>query len=166
MKLLTRCITVLLIAFIGLVIWAGIAKNSTGAVASEFTTITGEKLAMKELRGKPVLVTFWATTCGSCMAEIPHLIDLYQRFHPKGFEIIAVAMAYDPPSQVVAMAKDKNLPYPIALDVSGKHAEDFGGIWGTPTTYLIGADGTISWDTVGQFEPAELAECIEQQLKG
>lgn len=164
MKFLTRFLAVLLIGFLGLVVWVGFTKDNTAASTSEFTTITGTKLALKDLRGKPVLVTFWATSCGSCMKEIPHLVDLYQRFHPKGLELIAVAMAYDPPNQVVAMAKDKSLPYPIALDVSGQHAEDFGGIWGTPTTYLIDKDGKISWDTVGMFEPDELAERIEKLL--
>jgi thiol-disulfide isomerase/thioredoxin len=166
MKLLMRFLTVLLIAFIGLVLWVGITKDNTAANTSEFTTITGTKLSLPELRGKPVLVTFWATSCGSCMAEIPHLIELYNRFHPKGLALIAVAMSYDPPNQVVAMAKAKNLPYAISLDINGEHAKAFGGIWATPTTYLIGADGTISWDTVGMFVPDELANRIEQELKG
>ncbi len=166
MKILKGFFVVLLAGFLGLVIWAGFNKDNTAATTSEFTTITGSKLALKDLRGKPVLVTFWATSCGSCMKEIPHLLDLYQRFHPKGFELIAVAMAYDPPNQVVAMAKDKSLPYPIVLDIQGEHANAFGGVWATPTTYLIGADGKISWDTVGQFNPDELADKIEQQLKG
>jgi peroxiredoxin len=166
MKLLTRIGTVLIIVFIGLVVWAGFNKTNTAATTSTFTTITGAKIPLKEMRGKPVLVTFWATTCGSCMAEIPHLIDLYNRFHPEGLELIAVAMAYDPPDQVVQMAKNKGLPYPIALDINGEHATAFGGIWATPSTYLIGADGTINWDTVGMFDADELAERIEKQLKG
>jgi peroxiredoxin len=166
MKLLRRIGTALIIVFIGLVVWAGFNKDNTTATNSTFTTITGAKIALKDLRGKPVLVTFWATTCGSCMAEIPHLTDLYNRFHPKGFELIAVAMAYDPPNKVVQMAKDKGLPYTIALDINSEHANAFGGIWATPTTYLIGTDGTISWDTVGMFDPDELANRIEQEIKG
>lgn len=166
MKLLTRIGAALIIVFLGLVFWAGYNKDNTAATASTFTTITGDNIALPDLRGKAVLVTFWATTCGSCMAEIPHLIELYNRFHPRGFELIAVAMAYDPPNRVVAMAKDKNLPYTIALDITGEHANAFGGIWATPTTYLINPEGKISWHTVGMFEPGELAERIEQQLKG
>lgn len=164
MKLLMRFVIVLLIAFFGLVLWAGFSKDNTIANTSEFTTITGDKLALKDLRGKPVLITFWATTCGSCMAEIPHLIDLYNRFHPRGFELIAVAMSYDPPNQVVQLAKDKGLPYSIALDINGDHANAFGGVYATPTTYLIDKEGKISWETVGMFKPEELAERIEKQL--
>lgn len=159
-----RFVIVLLIGFLGLVFWAGINKDQTAANTSEFTTITGNKVALNDLRGKPVLVTFWATTCGSCMKEIPHLIDLYNRFHNKGFELIAVAMAYDPPNQVVQLAKDRALPYTVALDINGEHANAFGGIWATPTTYLIDKDGKISWETIGMFEPDELAERIEKQL--
>jgi peroxiredoxin len=154
----------IILLFICLTFWVGLNKDKTPATTSTFTTITGQKLALQDLRGKPVLVTFWATSCSSCMAEIPHLIDLYQRFHPQGLELIAVAMAYDPPNQVVAMAKSKNLPYPIALDINSEHAHAFGDIWGTPTTYLIGTDGTISWHTVGMFDPDSLASRIEQQF--
>jgi thiol-disulfide isomerase/thioredoxin len=166
MKFVKHLGTVVLILFLGLVFWAGYHKDNKVATASTFTTITGAKISLPELHGKPVLVTFWATTCGSCMAEIPHLIELYNRFHPRGFELIAVAMAYDPPNRVVAMVKDKNLPYTIALDITGEHGNAFGGIWATPTTYLIDTDGKINWHTVGMFEPDELAERIEQQLGG
>lgn len=85
--------------------------TSTTAPDSTFTTITGKRISLSQLRGKPVLVTFWATDCPSCLEEIPHLIDIYQHFHPLGLEIIAVAMIYDPPSRVVAMTQAMQIPY-------------------------------------------------------
>ncbi len=73
-------------------------------------TLDGRTLTLEQLRGKPVLVTFWATTCPSCIEEMPHLISLYQELNPKGLEIIGVAMAYDPPEQVRAMATQRQIP--------------------------------------------------------
>ena len=60
----------------------------------EFTTVDGKKIDLKTLKGKPVLVTFWATSCPGCIKEMPHLIELYHELHNKGLEIIGVAMPY------------------------------------------------------------------------
>jgi thiol-disulfide isomerase/thioredoxin len=93
-----------------------------------FTTLTGNKIDLKQLQGNPVIVTFWATNCATCIQEIPHLIKLYQQFHPQGLEIIAVAMYYDPPNHVLSMSKAKQIPYPVALDLTANHAKAFGKI--------------------------------------
>lgn len=117
-----------------------------------FTTITGKKIALKEWRGKPAIVTFWATDCPSCMLEIPHLIDLFRQFHPQGLEIMAVAMAYDPPHHVVAMTQSRQLPYDVALDLNSAHALAFGNVQFTPTTFLISSKGKIAEKSVGVFD--------------
>ena len=67
-------------------------------------SVDGEELQLPAYRGKPLLVTFWSTTCPACVKEIPHLIDLYRELAPRGgLEIIGIAMAHDPPDQVLAM---------------------------------------------------------------
>jgi thiol-disulfide isomerase/thioredoxin len=121
-----------------------------------FSTITGQKITLSELRGKPVIVTFWATDCASCIKEIPHLIELYQRYHAKGLEIIAVAMAYDPPNHVIDMSKAQNLPYYVALDMQSDNAHAFGDVSLTPTTFLIAPDGSIALQKTGLFELTEM----------
>ncbi|MGR9036031.1 MAG: peroxiredoxin family protein [Gammaproteobacteria bacterium] len=108
-----------------------------------FTTITGKHMAVNELRGRPVIITFWATDCPACIKEIPLLVEWYRRYHEKGLEIIAVAMFYDPPSRVVGMAKAKDLPYDVALDFSAGHARAFGNVDLTPTTFLVDPEGKI-----------------------
>jgi peroxiredoxin len=117
-----------------------------------FTTITGQKIALKEWQGKPVIVTFWATDCPSCMLEIPHLTDLYRKFHPQGLEMIAVAMTYDPPNHVVEMTRARQLPYYVALDLNSAHALAFGDVQFTPTTFLISPEGKIAEKSVGVFD--------------
>ncbi|EIC30497.1 Peroxiredoxin [Methylomicrobium album BG8] len=132
----------------------GLALSRMGGTAPDvvFTTITGKQAASHAWRGKPAIVTFWATDCPSCMLEIPHLIDLYRRFHPQGLEIMAVAMAYDPPSHVVAMTRDRQLPYDVALDLNSAHALAFGNVQFTPTTFLISPEGKIAEKSVGVFD--------------
>ncbi len=131
-----------------------------------FTTITGKKITLKDLHGKPVVVTFWATDCPGCMKEIPHLIDLYTHYHKQGLEIIAVAMYYDPPNHVVAMTTDQQLPYDVALDLKAEHADAFGDVQLIPSTFLIGPDGLIDLKITGVFDPAEMKTRIETLIKG
>ncbi|MEQ1635144.1 MAG: TlpA disulfide reductase family protein [Methylococcales bacterium] len=129
-----------------------------------FTTITGEQLTLTELRGKPVLVTFWATDCAICVKEIPHLIDLYRRYHARGLEIIAVAMYYDLPSHVVEMTQQKQIPYRVALDLKADHARAFGNVQLTPSTFLIGSNGLIIKKFIGAFNLPDLQNRIEHSF--
>ncbi len=131
-----------------------------------FTTLTGRKIALKDLRGKPVVVTFWATDCPSCIKEIPDLIAIYQQYHKQGLELIAVNMYYDPPSHVVEMTTAQQLPYPVALDITGKHAQSFGNVYLTPSTFVISPDGVVSRHYTGAFDLTELSILIKNFLKG
>ncbi|MBS1247404.1 MAG: thiol-disulfide isomerase and thioredoxin [Proteobacteria bacterium] len=127
-------------------------------------TLDGRTLTLEQLRGKPVLVTFWATTCPSCVEEMPHLIELYRELHPKGLEIIGVAMAYDPPEQVRAMAAKRQIPYPIVLDAQGRIAREFDNVRLTPTSVLISPDGHIVQYRLGLLDLPKLRETIEEML--
>ncbi len=133
---------------------------------SIFTTITGKKITLKQLRGRPVLVTFWATDCPSCINEIPYLINFYRQYHGLGLEIIAIAMIYDPPSRVVAMTQAKQIPYDVVLDLKSEHAQAFGPVQFTPSTFLISPQGTIVMKKIGLFDPVAMKTQIEKHLKG
>lgn len=131
-----------------------------------FSSIKGEQIALKNLRGKPILVTFWATDCPSCVREVNDFIDLYQQFHSQGLEIIAVAMYYDPPNHVVEMTKAKQIPYQVALDLKAELAYKFGQVILTPTTFLINPQGFITFKKVGQFALTDMKQRIQQLLGG
>lgn len=141
--------------------WYRLTKHPTPAPDATFTSITGQTLSLNQLRGKPVLVTFWATDCPSCIEEIPHLIELYQRYTERGLTIIAVTMPYDPPNHVLAMAKHKQLPYFVAMDPAGTLTEAFGNVLVTPTTFLIDRNGNICIHKVGAFDPDSLRQQLE-----
>lgn len=118
----------------------------------EVTTLEGKTLALNSLQGRPVLVTFWATTCPGCIKEMPHLVELYNELGPQGLEIVGLAMAYDPEEQVREMVKLKQLPYPIALDRDGSAARAFGDVKLTPTTFLISPQGRIVQQKLGEMD--------------
>jgi peroxiredoxin len=151
-------------------IWAGLGQfrdfNAEPAPKAVFTTITGKKIALDGLRGRPVIVTFWATDCPACVEEIPYWTALYRQFHDKGLELIAVSMYYDPPSHVVGMTQAKRLPYDVALDLTGEQARAFGNVELTPTTIVIDPAGMIVERKTGAVDPDKITPFIERLLKG
>ncbi len=134
------------------------------APAIAVATLEGGQVNIDQYRGKPLLVTFWATTCPGCVAEIPHFSALYRELGPKGFNIVAIAMAYDPPEQVRFMAKQRAMPYTVALDSDGAAARAFGDVKLTPTTFLIDPQGRIVQQKLGEVDTAQLRRKIVEML--
>lgn len=134
------------------------------APAIAVTTLDGGQVNIEQYRGKPLLVTFWATTCPGCVAEIPHFSELYRELGPKGFNIVAIAMAYDPPEQVRFMTKQRAMPYTVALDSDGAAARAFGDVKLTPTTFLIDPAGRIVQQKLGEVDTAQLRQKIVEML--
>ncbi|MEE9552568.1 MAG: TlpA disulfide reductase family protein [Gammaproteobacteria bacterium] len=141
-------------------------NNSSQAPDISFRIIDGRRIDLKTLQGQPVLVTFWATTCKVCAIEMPQLMALYDELASQGLEIIGVAMAYDPPNRVLKMSKQKQIPYPIALDIDGNLARAFGNVLYTPTSFLIAPDGTIVKHKTGEMNINKLKEDIITMLAG
>ena len=129
-----------------------------------FKTIDGKQIDLKSLKGKPVLVTFWATSCPGCIKEMPHLIELYHELHNKGLEIIGVAMPYDRPDHVLEMRKRKNIPYPIALDIKGEAVRAFGHVRLTPSSFLINPEGVIVKHKIGEMDMKQIHNMIISML--
>ena len=128
------------------------------------STIDGRSFDGAALDGRPVLVTFWSTTCRACLKEMPHLEALYRRLSPRGFEIIAVSMPWDPPDEVVRLARARALPYPVGLDVDGAIARAFGDVPATPTHFLIGPGGEVAFRRTGTLDFAALDARLESML--
>ncbi|HXH03449.1 MAG TPA: TlpA disulfide reductase family protein [Candidatus Competibacteraceae bacterium] len=126
--------------------------------------IDGRRIELTELRGRPYLLVFWATSCAVCVKEIPELVRLYQELAPRGVELVAVAMSYDPPSRVVELSRRLALPYPVVLDLDGAAARALGNIQATPTTVLVGADGTVRQRILGEPDFTRLRRELLQLL--
>jgi len=127
-------------------------------------SVDGEELRLHAYRGRPLLVTFWSTTCPSCVREIPHLIDLYRELAPRGLEIIGIATAHDPPDQVLAMRTSRGMPYPVTLDIHNEAARAFGDVRVTPTSFLIAPDGRVVQRRIGILDIAGLRREILAML--
>ena len=119
-----------------------------GAPQVTFATLSGETLRTSDLRGKVLLVNFWATSCAVCLEEMPGMVRTYRKFAPRGYEMIAVAMSHDHPNQVADFVQQRALPFKVALDGNGEVAKSFGNVRVTPTTFLnvansLGSDHVV-----------------------
>jgi peroxiredoxin len=139
----------------------------TGAAAapqSTFVLLDGSSKSTAQLKGQVTLVNFWATSCTTCVAEMPKIVGTYDKYHGQGFETVAVAMSYDPPSYVVNYAQTRKLPFKVAIDNTGAVARAWGDVQLTPTTFLVNKRGEIVKRYVGEPNFAELHQLIEKLL--
>jgi peroxiredoxin len=130
-----------------------------------FVTLTGKSINMADLKGKVVLVNFWATTCSTCVKEMPGLVDTYNAYKSKDFEMIAVAMDYDPPAQVLNFSTQKALPFPVMHDGFNNVAKAFHHKGITPTTYVFDKTGNRILYKVGELDFANLRKLLDKELK-
>ena len=156
------------VAAVALALAAGVGvylgSGATAAPASTFVLLDGSKKSTNDLKGKVTLVNFWATSCVTCVAEMPKMVDTYNKYHAKGYQHMAVAMSYDPPSYVVNYAETRKLPFQVAIDNTGKVAKDWSEVQLTPTSYVVNKKGEIVKRYVGEPDFAELHRLIEKLL--
>jgi peroxiredoxin len=138
--------------------------SQSAAPSSTFVLLDGTQQTTQDLRGKVVLVNFWATSCVTCVAEMPELVSTFEKYRARGYETLAVAMSYDPPSYVVNFAQTRKLPFKVAIDNTGAVAKAWGDVRITPTTYLVNKRGEIVRTYVGAPDFAQLHQLIEQLL--
>ncbi|KNH07659.1 Thiol:disulfide interchange protein tlpA [Candidatus Burkholderia brachyanthoides] len=129
-----------------------------------FTLLSSQKISTAaDLKGKVYLINFWATSCETCMKEMPQMIDTYNTFKGRGLEFVAVAMNYDVPMYVNNYAQTRNLPFKVAMD-DGSAAKKFGNVQLTPTTFVVDKDGKILKRYVGEPTFAELDQLLDKAL--
>ncbi|MEO7495323.1 MAG: TlpA disulfide reductase family protein [Massilia sp.] len=144
--------------------YATLGNNSVAAPEVTFISLTGEKISSQSLRGKIVMVNFWATSCATCVKEMPQMIATYNKFKGQGLEFVAVAMKYDPPNYVLNYTEKNQLPFKVALDSGGDLAKSFGDVVMTPTTFVIGKDGKILKRYLGEPEFGALHALLQKAL--
>ena len=140
------------------------SSPSQGAPAPDFdlTTLSGEPLRLADHRGKVVLVDFWASWCGPCRMEVPHLIDLQQTYGARGFQILGVAVS-DREENVRLFADRMGLNYPTGMGTA-EVVEAYGGFTSIPTSFLVAPDGSIAARYTGYQDRRVFAEAIEKLL--
>ena len=110
----------------------------------------GELLQLSDLRGKVVLLNFWATWCGPCRDEMPSMESLYNKFKDRGFEILAIN-CMETPADILAFKESYNFSFPVPLDIDGRMGASW-GIQAIPTNFLIDKEGNIVFRLVGSID--------------
>ncbi len=153
-------------AAVALAIGVGVYLDTgaSAAPASTFVLLDGSTKTTEDLKGKVTLVNFWATSCVTCVAEMPKVIATYDKYKSRGYDTLAVAMSYDPPSYVVNFVETRKLPFKVAIDNTGAVAQAWGDVKLTPTTYIVNRRGEIVKRYVGEPDFAELHRLIEKLL--
>ena len=141
-----------------------VGTGTSAAPESTFVLLDGSKIDTASLKGKVTLVNFWATSCTTCVAEMPKIIATYDKYKTKGFDTVAVAMSYDPPAYVVNYAETRKLPFKVAIDNTGAVAKAWDQVRLTPTTYIVNKQGQIVKRYVGEPDFTELHALIEKLL--
>ena len=108
----------------------------------ELPALDGKNLKLSDLRGKAVLLNFWATYCGPCKIEMPWFVELQKEYGPQGFQIVGVAMDDASLEDIAKFAKEMGVNYPILL---GKESvgQSYGGVSVLPTTFFLDRDGKV-----------------------
>ena len=141
-----------------------LSTGTAAAPASTFVLLDGSERTTADLKGKVTLVNFWATSCVTCVAEMPKIVSTYNKYQARGYDTLAVAMSYDPPSYVVNYTETRKLPFKVAIDNTGKVAKAWGDVQLTPTTYVVNKKGEIVKRYVGEPDFNELHQLIEKLL--
>lgn len=162
MKKLASVLVVVAVIGAGAIFW--LQFTSVKAPDTKFLLLDGSSLTTSDLRGKVTLVNFWATSCTTCVAEMPMIVQTHEKYRSRGYETIAVAMSYDPPAYVVNFAQTRKLPFAVAIDNTGTVAKAWGEVNITPTTYLVDKKGIIVKRFVGQPNFDDLHKLIERLL--
>lgn len=140
-------------------------RPEVGYKAPGFTlpSFKGGPMSVKDARGKPLVINFWASWCGPCEDEVPVLMHLYKK-HQGQFQLYGVDMtSTDTMGAMKAFVRDHHVDYPILLDKKGEVA-DLYDVSAYPTTYLVNQDGLIVKEIKGFAGKKPLTKAIESLI--
>jgi thiol-disulfide isomerase/thioredoxin len=159
-------IAVIAIALLGLLFTYRPAQSLDKQKAPNFSlrTMDGKVIELSKLKGKPVIVNFWATWCPPCRAEIPDFIKVYDSYKSKGLVIVGIALDNEGWDVVKPFVDRIKINYPVVLGNSDI-TQLYGGIDGIPTTFFIDKKGYIADQQVGLLTKNALEQKLKSILK-
>ena len=140
-----------------------IVGKSTPAPDFTLEKLDGGSIKLSDLRGKAVLLNFWATWCGPCKIETPWLVEMQKEYGSQGLQVIGIAMDDSGKDEIARFAKDMGVNYPVLL---GKEAvgDEYGGVPALPESFFIGRDGKIVDRIIGLKGRSEIEDSIKKAL--
>jgi thiol-disulfide isomerase/thioredoxin len=140
-------------------------RITQATVAPDFSleSLDGKNMRLSDLRGKAVLLNFWATWCGPCKIEMPWFVELQNQYGSQGLQIVGVAMDDASKEDIAKFAKDMGVNYPILI---GKEAvgDAYGGVPAMPETFFIGRDGKVVDKIIGLKGKSEIEDAVKKTL--
>lgn len=162
-------VTIALLAFVAYRVWPqvaaglGVASQSRPAPDFALETLRGDTVSLAALRGKVVLVNFWATWCPPCRVEMPGFQRVYDERRDDGFVIVGLSVDARGADHVAAFLAEQEITYPVAM-ARGGVGRDFGGSTMLPTSYLIDRQGRIRHEVRGMFTEVALGQAVARLL--
>jgi cytochrome c biogenesis protein CcmG, thiol:disulfide interchange protein DsbE len=137
---------------------------ASGNLAPDFTVtdLDGRKLTLSDFRGKVVLLNFWATWCAPCRSEIPHFVEMQNKYGPQGFQVIGISMD-DDAKPVREFYQEYKLNYPVAVG-DDKLAERYGGVLGLPINFVIDREGRIYAKHLGATDVSVFDQQVQELM--
>jgi thiol-disulfide isomerase/thioredoxin len=159
----------LTLILLGLIAWlwfrppAEVSDENRAAPPWQVTLPDGRVLTSDALKGKVVLVNFWATWCPYCRKEKPVIDAFWQNTRDKGFEVVSISVD-DPPEKIAAWMQDKNYAF-MAAPTNASVAAAFGNVSSVPTSFIVDADGHIRHKIAGQVHYPRLEKLVTPLLR-
>jgi cytochrome c biogenesis protein CcmG/thiol:disulfide interchange protein DsbE len=141
------------------------AASGASRMAPDFALkdLGGRTVRLSDLRGKVVVLNFWATWCPPCRHEIPWFIDLQKKYGPKGLEVVGISMDSASAADVAEFAKRQGINYTVAMADPTVVAR-YGSVNVLPTTFYIGRDGNVIRSVPGLIGPEEIEQIVSRAL--
>ena len=158
----------LTLILLGLIVWlwfrppADVSDENRAAPPWQVTLTDGRVLTSDSLKGKVVLVNFWATWCPYCRKEKPVIDSFWHDYRGRGFEVVSVSVD-DPPEKIAAWMRDKDYAF-MAAPTNASVAAAFGPVGSVPTSFIVDADGHIRHKIAGQVHYARLENLVAPLL--
>ena len=139
---------------------------SEGEKAPDFglSDIDGNEFHLSDAAGKIVILDFWATWCPPCQETVPHLNELQKKFGDKGLQVVGISLDRKGLRVVKPFAKKYDISYKLLVGDYSKVVEDYGGIVGIPTLFVIDRQGNIAVKFIGYVEKEELEDAVKKLL--